>query len=108
MQNTVNSAIANTPGAVREAIQGKATVLAALEASGLLAGLNPAQTREVHWVLAQLTAEHNQTVLVTIDAALAAGQTAVVAWIETAVASVDVADVPGGKSVTVRTPMPPN
>jgi hypothetical protein len=108
MKNTVNSAITNSPAAVREAIAGRATVLAALEASGLLAGLPPNQVGEVHWVLAQLTVEHNQTVLATIDTALAGGQTAVVEWIATAVTGVDVEDVPGGKKVTVRTPMPPN
>jgi hypothetical protein len=107
MQNTVNSALAGTPGVVREAIAGNATVLAALEASGLLAGLDPHQEREVHWVLARLTAEHNQTVLEAIDAALAGGQTAVVAWVETEAIGIDIEDVPGGKKVTVRTPMPP-
>ena len=107
MQNTVNSAITNTPGAVREACQGHATVLAALESLHLLDGLTGQQSGEVHWVLAQLSADHDNTVRTTIAGAIQAGQTAVVEWVETEVVNVAVEDIPGGKKVTLQTPFPP-
>jgi hypothetical protein len=107
LNNAVGNALTNTPGVVREAIRGKATVLAALEASGLLAGLPADQVGEVHWVLAHLTPEQNQTVLQSIASTLDAGQTAQALWVENAIAGVDVTDIPGGKRVTIHTPMPP-
>jgi hypothetical protein len=107
MQNTVNTAITSTPGAVREACQGHATVLAALESLHLLDGLTGEQSGEVHWVLAQLSVDHDNTVRTTIAGAIGAGQTAVVEWAETEVVNVAVEDIPGGKKVTLQTPFPP-
>jgi hypothetical protein len=107
MKGSVNTAITNTPGAVREACLGHATVLAALESLHLLDGLTGEQTGEVHWVLAQLSKDHDNTVRTTIAGAIGDGQTAEVEWALTEVVNVVVEDIPGGKKVSIQTPSPP-
>jgi hypothetical protein len=104
----VNDTITATPGNVRQAIHGKATVKEALDASGILAGENPAFVAETYAVLAVLSPGHNHTILEALDNALAAGQTAEVAFVEQEVIDVEVADIGGGVKVTIHTPVPPS
>jgi hypothetical protein len=78
----VNDAIAQSPGAVREAIAGHAGVRAALDASGLLDGIDLEFAAEARAVLDALPPEVDRVILDALGDALDAGVPVEVRWEE--------------------------
>jgi len=84
----------------------KVTVKEALNASGILNAVPPADAAETRWVCDQLSEADNQTALHAIDSALAAGQIVRVSW-SAGPTGVSVTPFPGGVTIGVQTAMPP-
>lgn len=82
MTRAVNDAIAQSPSAVREAIEGQPGVRAALDTSGILDGVSPEFADEARAVLDALPPEVDRVILDAIRDALDAGVRAEVHWEE--------------------------
>jgi hypothetical protein len=80
----VNEAIAQSPGAVQEAIAGHTAVRAALDASGLLDGIDAEFAVEARAVLDALPPEVDRVILDAVRDALDAGLPVEVEWEEAA------------------------
>ena len=106
MQLAINNAIKTNPAHIRQAIHGKVNVKEALNASGILDAVPPADAAETRWVCDQLSEADNQTALHAIDSALAAGQIVRVSW-SAGPTGVSVTPFPGGVTIGVQTAMPP-